>query len=92
MRHGLDADHLATIDGLTRHNARANPASARFCGALFSLGHGLVACAVAIALAAQTPVVLADGVQKLDRVEVIGHYDNSVGSSDAASGTRFGGV
>ena len=28
----------------------------------------------------------ADGVQKLDKIEVTGHYDNSVGSSDAASG------
>ena len=27
----------------------------------------------------------ADGVQKAERVEVTGHYDNSVGSSDAAS-------
>jgi high-affinity nickel-transport protein len=36
-RHGFDADHLATIDGLTRYNARTNPALARFCGALFSL-------------------------------------------------------
>jgi outer membrane receptor protein involved in Fe transport len=30
-------------------------------------------------------VALADGVQKVDSVEVTGHYDNSVGSSDAAS-------
>ena len=46
-RHGLDADHLATIDGLTRFNSRDRPALARLCGALFSLGHGLVVCAVA---------------------------------------------
>ena len=25
LKHGFDADHLATIDGLTRYNARANP-------------------------------------------------------------------
>jgi len=50
-RHGFDADHLATIDGLTRHNARCNPALARACGALFSLGHGAVVCAVAVAAA-----------------------------------------
>ena len=37
MKHGLIADHrLATIDGLTRYNARQNPA--RPLGALFSLG------------------------------------------------------
>ena len=27
-KHGLDADHLATIDGLTRHNLRIAPARA----------------------------------------------------------------
>ncbi len=50
-RHGLDADHLATIDGLTRFNSRSRPGLARLCGALFSLGHGLVVCAVAGAAA-----------------------------------------
>ena len=53
-RHGFDADHLATIDGLTRYNARTNPALARFCGTLFSLGHGLVVCSVAFAAASLT--------------------------------------
>ncbi len=48
MKHGFDADHLATIDGLTRFNARGNPRLARFCGALFSLGHGAVVVAVAL--------------------------------------------
>ena len=48
LRHGFDADHLATIDGLTRFNSRANPRLARFCGALFSLGHGAVVIAVAL--------------------------------------------
>lgn len=49
VRHGFDADHLATIDGLTRYNARANPRLARIAGALFSLGHGVVVMAVALA-------------------------------------------
>ena len=48
-KHGLDADHLATIDGLTRYNVRSNPALARFCGTLFSLGHGAVITLVALA-------------------------------------------
>ena len=48
MKHGFDADHLATIDGLTRYNARGNPALARFCGALFSLGHGAVVLLIAL--------------------------------------------
>jgi high-affinity nickel-transport protein len=48
-RHGFDADHLATIDGLTRYNARVNPRLARSAGALFSLGHGIVVLLVALA-------------------------------------------
>ena len=50
LKHGMDADHLATIDGLTRFNSSAGRIQlARFCGFLFSLGHGLVVCIVAIA-------------------------------------------
>lgn len=41
-KHGLDADHLAAIDGLTRHNLRVASARARWCGSLFSLGHGAI--------------------------------------------------
>jgi high-affinity nickel-transport protein len=48
MKHGFDADHLATIDGLTRFNARARRSWARYCGALFSLGHGAVVLAIAL--------------------------------------------
>jgi nickel/cobalt transporter (NiCoT) family protein len=48
LKHGFDADHLATIDGLTRLNARSGEPFARYCGTLFSLGHGLVVMAVAI--------------------------------------------
>lgn len=47
-KHGFDADHLATIDGLTRWNARHRPGLARFCGTLFSLGHGTVVLAIAL--------------------------------------------
>lgn len=47
MRHGFDADHLAAIDGLTRLNARDGRGFARYCGALFSLGHGLVVMTIA---------------------------------------------
>lgn len=48
MKHGMDADHLATIDGLTRFNAVAGRSRlARVCGLLFSLGHGCVVCVVA---------------------------------------------
>jgi high-affinity nickel-transport protein len=48
MKHGFDADHLATIDGLTRHNARHKRWFGRYCGALFSLGHGVVVLAIAL--------------------------------------------
>lgn len=50
MKHGMDADHLATIDGLTRFNASAGRSRlARLCGFLFSVGHGCVVCVVAVA-------------------------------------------
>jgi high-affinity nickel-transport protein len=48
LKHGFDADHLATIDGLTRFNMRTNPRLARYCGALFSLGHGSVVIVIAL--------------------------------------------
>jgi high-affinity nickel-transport protein len=49
MKHGFDADHLATIDGITRYNARTNPRLARVAGTLFSLGHGAIVLLVALA-------------------------------------------
>lgn len=52
MKHGFDADHLATIDGLTRFNARHRPGLARYCGTLFSLGHGAVVVAIALGVSA----------------------------------------
>ncbi len=49
LKHGMDADHLATIDGLTRFNAaHGRTRLARICGFLFSLGHGAVVCVVAV--------------------------------------------
>jgi high-affinity nickel-transport protein len=47
MKHGFDADHLATIDGLTRVTRRARARFAPYCGMLFSLGHGTVVIAIA---------------------------------------------
>ena len=52
MRHGVDADHLAAIDAMTRCNAQARPALARRTGVWFSLGHGAVVMLVAQAVAA----------------------------------------
>jgi nickel/cobalt transporter (NiCoT) family protein len=48
LKHGFDADHLATIDGLTRYNVRQQRWFGRYCGALFSLGHGVVVLAIAL--------------------------------------------
>jgi len=47
MRHGLDADHLAAIDGLARFNSSRNPRLARWSGACFALGHGIVVITIA---------------------------------------------
>jgi nickel/cobalt transporter (NiCoT) family protein len=63
VRHGLDADHLATIDGLARRSAHRYPRASHFAGTLFSLGHGVVVMLVALvaSLAAgqwQTPAWL----------------------------------
>jgi high-affinity nickel-transport protein len=50
LKHGLDPDHLVAIDGLTRFNSQADRGLARWCGALFSLGHGTVVIGVALAV------------------------------------------
>ncbi len=51
LKHGLDADHLACIDGLTRYNQRSGRPLARYCGALFSLGHSSVVLSIAVSVA-----------------------------------------
>ncbi|MDE3076588.1 MAG: sodium:proton antiporter [Chloroflexota bacterium] len=50
LRHGLDADHLSCIDGLTRFNQSQGRRVAPWCGTLFSFGHSLVIVALATAL------------------------------------------
>lgn len=50
LKHGVDADHLVAIDGLARFNSRVRPSLARWCGLLFSLGHGAVVVGVALAV------------------------------------------
>src|SRR5260370_13247179 len=47
LRHGMEPDHLATVDGLARHNARDRPRVARWSGCFFSLGHGVIVTLVA---------------------------------------------
>jgi high-affinity nickel-transport protein len=48
FKHGFDADHLAAIDGLARVSQWRNPRLARYCGTLFSLGHGMVVLLIAL--------------------------------------------
>ena len=50
IRHGLDADHIAIVDGLTRFNMARRPHLARWAGILFSLGHGAVVMLAALAV------------------------------------------
>ena len=51
LKHGLDPDHLAAIDGLTRFTSGRRPRLSRWSGALFSAGHGVVVTLVAVAVA-----------------------------------------
>ena len=51
LKHGLDPDHLAAIDGLTRFNAADRPRLSRCSGLLFSAGHGVVVTAIALVVA-----------------------------------------
>ena len=48
LKHGMDPDHLATVDGITRSNAKHHPRLARWSGLLFSAGHGAIVILVAI--------------------------------------------
>ena len=52
LQHGMDPDHIATIDGLTRFNAQLRPRISRWSGVLFSVGHGMIVTAVAAMVAA----------------------------------------
>jgi high-affinity nickel-transport protein len=51
LRHGMDADHLAAIDVMTRFNAWRRPRVARLTGVWFSVGHGVVVLAFAFFVA-----------------------------------------
>lgn len=62
-RHGVDADHLASIDGISRLQISiGNPRLARASGQLFSTGHGAIVLMLALGVAlfaggADTPTV-----------------------------------
>ena len=48
LKHGLDADHLAYIDGQTRYHWRLSNPMGRWVGSLFSFGHSIVVVGVAV--------------------------------------------
>lgn len=59
VRHALDPDHVATVDGIAFGLLDRAPRLAPWVGALFALGHGLVITAIAMAVsAAATRVAL----------------------------------
>ena len=51
LRHGLDPDHIAVIDGMTLRHYKDRPALAQWAGTLFALGHGLVVTFIAVIVA-----------------------------------------
>ena len=51
MRHGLEPDHLAAVDGLTLRSLPQHRRWAPWMGALFALGHGITVLAI-VAMAA----------------------------------------
>lgn len=48
LKHGLDADHIAIIDGMTMKHNLAKSKWAIWVGTLFAIGHGLVVTVVAM--------------------------------------------
>jgi len=52
LRHGMDPDHIAAVDQVTRCNVDSRPRLARLAGCLFSLGHGAVVILVAVSAGA----------------------------------------
>ena len=51
LQHGMDPDHIAMIDGLTRFNSELRPRVSRWAGVLFSVGHGIIVTVVAAMVA-----------------------------------------
>lgn len=49
LRHGLDLDHIATIDAITR-TARSQQLVSRMAGFLFSFGHGIVVTSISLVI------------------------------------------
>lgn len=50
LRHGLDPDHIAVIDGLAMRAQQNTKKIAPWVGTFFALGHGMVVTAIAVAI------------------------------------------
>lgn len=97
MRHALDADHVATVDGMTFAVLDANPRLAAWVGAIFALGHGFVVTAIAVlacllgesafgiptGVVAWLPVVLLVAVGALNVRALVGPADYQPTSAKA---------
>lgn len=57
LRHGLDPDHIAVIDGLTLRFLGVRPGVAPWVGTLFAAGHGLVVTLIAGLVGYYVPAV-----------------------------------
>ena len=93
LKHGFDADHLATIDGLTRYNARTRPGMARYCGTFFSLGHGAVVMAIALgvsALAGRWGDRAASAAEHFQIRRLYSRYPGRISALRAAGGGQAG--
>lgn len=54
LRHGLDPDHIACIDGLTWRALSHDHHHAKWIGTLFAIGHGLLVTAIAVGVSKLT--------------------------------------
>ena len=54
LRHGLDPDHIACIDGLTWRALNHEHPHAHWIGTLFAIGHGLLVTAIAVGVSQLT--------------------------------------
>lgn len=48
LRHGIDPDHIAIIDGVSIRYATTKPLLAKWTGTLFAIGHGTVVTCIAV--------------------------------------------
>ena len=73
LRHGIEPDHIAAIDGLTLRAHDHHERHAPWTGSLFALGHGLAiaAIAVGVSLLAASVSLPATLVQVIDWLPIV---------------------